>query len=112
MLGKGLGGLGDMAGMMKQAMELKSKMAEIKENLGNETVEASAGGGMVTLVMTGKMQVVSIKIDPEIIDAENPEMLETLVQAAFNEGTEKVQELIKDTMTEMTGGIDIPGLTS
>ena len=112
MLPKGLGGLGDMAGMMKQAMQMKSQMEELKEQLGNETVEASAGGGMVTIVMTGKFEVVSVSIDPEVIDKEDSETLEALVQAAFNDGVERAQEMIKNKMTELTGGIDIPGLTS
>ena len=111
MLPKGLGGLGDMAGMMKQAMQMKSKMEELKEQMGNETVEASAGGGMVTLVMSGKMEVISVSIDPEVIDKEDPETLESLVQAAMNDGVQRAQELIKARMTELTGGIDIPGLT-
>ena len=112
MLPKGLGGLGDMAGMMQKAMQMKSRMEEMKEKLADETIEAQAGGGMVKVVMNGKMQVVSVAIDPEIIDKEDPAMLETLVQAAVNEGVEKVQELLKSKMAEVTGGIDIPGLTS
>jgi hypothetical protein len=111
-LPKGLGGLGDMAGMMKQAMQMKAQMEEMKEQLGNETVEAAAGGGMVTIVMTGKFEVVSVTIDPEVIDKEDPDTLQSLVQAAFNDGVERTQQMIKARMTEMTGGIDIPGLTS
>ena len=109
---KGLGDLGNMAGMMKQAMEMKGRIQEIKETLGNEQVEATAGGGMVTVVMNGKMQLLSVKIDPEIVDKEETAMLETLVQAACNEAVEKVQDLLKEKMAEVTGGIDIPGLTT
>jgi DNA-binding YbaB/EbfC family protein len=101
-----------MAGMMKQAMQMKAKMEELKESLGDETVEASAGGGMVTIVMSGKFEVMSVQIDPEVIDKDDPETLETLVQAAINDGVQRTQEMIKARMTEMTGGIDIPGLTS
>lgn len=111
MLPKGLGNLGNLAGMMKQAMEMKNKMEALKEQLGEETVEASAGGGMVKIVMNGKMQVQSIRIEPDVVNPDEIEMLETLVRAAFNEGVEKVQELIKSRMSELTGGIDIPGLT-
>ena len=110
MLPKGLGNLGNLSGMIKQAMEVKAKLEEIKESLGNETVEASAGGGMVTVVMTGKFEVISITIDPEVIDKEDPEMLETLTRAAVNEGLRKVQELVKEKMKEATGGLEIPGL--
>jgi DNA-binding YbaB/EbfC family protein len=98
--------------MMKQAMQMKAKMEQLKETLGDETVEASAGGGMVTIVMNGKFEVISVSIDPEVIDKEDPETLETLVQAAINDGVQRAQEMIKARMTELTGGIDIPGLTS
>ena len=101
---------GNMAGMMKQAMQMKSKMEALKEELANEMVEASAGGGMVTIVMNGKLEVLSVSIDPEVIDKADPETLESLVQAAFNDGVQRTQQMIKAKMTELTGGIDIPGL--
>jgi len=101
-----------LSGMLKQAMEVKEKIEELKQTLGDERIEAAAGGGMVTVTMNGKFEMESIKIDPEVIDNEDPEMLETLVRAACNEGVRKIQELVKERMTEMTGGIDIPGLTS
>lgn len=112
MLGKGMGGLGDMAGLMKQAMEIRSNMENIKEQLANETVEAAAGGGMVNVTLNGKMELLSLRIDPEIIESGDTEMLETLVAAAVNEGIRKAQDLMKNKMTELTGGIDIPGITS
>ncbi len=105
-------GLGDLGGMMKHALTLKTSLDELKETLGNERIEASSGGGMVTVVMTGKQEIISLKIDPEIIDSEDAEMLETLVQAAVNEAIRKVQEFVKTRMTDLTGGIDIPGITS
>ncbi len=104
-------GIGNFSGLIKQAMDVKGKIEELKENLGNETVEASAGGGMVTVVMNGKFEILSLKVDPEVISPDDPEMLETLVKAAINEGVRKTQELVKEKMTEITGGIDIPGLT-
>ena len=106
------GDIGKMGNMLKQAMEMKSKMEALKDALGDERIEASSGGGMVKVVMTGKMEVLSLKIDPEIVNRDDVEMLETLVQAAVNEGVHRAQELVKEKMTEMTGGIDIPGLTS
>ena len=108
---KGLGDFGKMTGMLKQAMEMKGRIEELKESLAKERIEASAGGGMVNVQMTGKMEVLSIKIDPEIIDKNDPEMLETLIQAAVNEGIAKSQALIKERMGELTGGLEIPGLT-
>jgi len=112
MFPKGLGGLGNMGQLMKQALDLKANMERLKEELGNARVEASAGGGMVTVAMNGKMEVLSLHIDREIVNPDDPEMLETLVAAAVNEATRKAQELVRDKMSELTGGLDIPGLTS
>jgi len=112
MFPKGLGALGDMGNLLKQAMELRQNMEQLKETLGATMVEASAGGGMVTVTINGKMEVQSIKIDPELINPDDPEMLETLVAAAMNEATRKAQDMVKEKMTELTGGMDIPGLTS
>jgi DNA-binding YbaB/EbfC family protein len=91
---------------------MKERMEELKEQLGNERIEASSGAGMVQVVMTGKMELLSIKIDPEIINPEESEVLETMVQAAINEGVRKAQDMVKERMQEMAGGLDIPGLTS
>jgi len=108
---KGLGDLGNLGNIFKQAMNMKAKVEELKEKLADERVEATAGGGMVTVVMNGKFEVDSVAIDPDVIDREDPEMLETLVRAAMNEGVRKVQDLVKERMSEVAGGIDIPGLT-
>lgn len=104
------GDIGKMGSMLKQAMEVKAKMEELKDTLGNERVEGASGGGMVQLVLTGKMELVSIKIDPELINPADPQYLETMVLAAFNDGIYKAQDLVKAKMSEMTGGMDIPGL--
>ncbi len=98
--------------MMKHALELKGKMEGVKEQLATEQIEASSGGGMVTVVVNGKMELISLSIDPDIIDKDDPEMLETLIRAAVNEGVSKAHELVQAKMTELTGGMDIPGLTS
>ena len=108
---KGLGDLGKMSGMLKQAMELKNNIDAFKEKLADERIEASAGGGMVKVMVSGKMELLDLKIDPEVIDRDDPEMLETLVRAAINDAMDKARELVKERMSEMTGGIDIPGLT-
>lgn len=104
-------GIGNLSHLLKQAMNAKEKIEELRQSLGNEVIEASAGGGMVTVTLNGRFEVLSIKIDPEIINPEDPEMLETLVAAAVNEGVRKVQDLVKAKMTELTGGFEIPGLT-
>jgi len=112
MFPKGLGGLGNMGQLMKQALDLKANMERLKDELANARVDASAGGGMVTVSMNGKMEVLALHIDREIVNPNDPEMLETLVAAAVNEATRKAQELVREKMTGLTGGIDIPGLTS
>lgn len=108
---KGLGNLGNLGGLLKQAMQVKERMEELKEKLVNERVEATAGGGMVKLTLNGRMEVLDLKIDPEIIDKNEPEVLETLVRAAVNEGIRSTRALVESKMKELTGGIDIPGLT-
>ena len=104
-------GLGELSNMVKQAMQMKSKIEELKEKLRSEIVEAAAGGGMVKVTVNGKMEVLSVSIDPGLINKDEQEMLETLVRAAFNEAVNRVQALVKSKMTELTGGLDIPGLT-
>lgn len=108
---RGLGDLGKMGGMLKQAMEIKQRIEELKEELANERVSASSGGGMVQVELNGKMQVIGLKIEPEVINPEEPEVLEALVQAAINEGVTRVQEMLKQRMQDVTGGMDIPGIT-
>lgn len=107
---KGLGDLGKMGGILKQAMEMKGRIEELKGQLGDFRVEASVGGGMVTIVMNGNMEAVSITIDPELINRDDPETLEGMVCAAINAGVSKTQELVKSKMTELTGGVDLPGM--
>lgn len=100
-----------MAGMMKKAMEMKAKVEQLRDSLEDETVEASAGGGMVTVSVNGKFKIVSIRIDPEIVDKNEVEMIETLVRAAVNDAVDRMQEHVKSRMSEITGGLNIPGLT-
>ena len=108
---KGLGDLAKMGGVLKQAKDMMANMEAMKEKLGEEQIEASAGGGMVTVLMSGKIEVLSVKIDPEIANTDDLEMLETLVRAAVNEASLKAKDMVKEKMAEMTGGLDIPGLT-
>lgn len=106
---KGLSDLGKMGGVLKQAMELKGRIEEIKAALAEERVEASVGGGMVTVVMTGKMDVVSIKIEPDVVNKDDIEMLEALVRSAVNEAASRVRQMVEAKMREAAGGIEIPG---
>jgi len=108
---KGLGGLGDMGNMLRQAMELKKKMETLKEQLGDEIVTGEVGGGMVKVTMNGKFEVLRVEIDPVIVDRDEVANLETLVQGAVNSAQTRAQQMVNDRMRELTGGMDIPGLT-
>lgn len=112
MFPKGLGGLGDLAGMMRQAMEMKGKIEQIKNELAELEYQGEAGGGMVKVLINGKFEMLSLSLDPEIIDKNDPSVMETMIRAATNEAVLKAHESVKEKMTEMTGGFDIPGLTS
>lgn len=104
-------GLGNIANLMKQAQQMQKRLGDMKEELEKETVTATSGGGMVTVVMNGKQKVNSIKIDPEVFKADDVQMLEDLILVAINEAQDRVQEMVKEKMASMTGGISIPGLT-
>ena len=100
-------GLGDM---MKQAQKLQSKMMELQEEMANKMVEATAGGGMVTVVVNGKQEIVSISIDPDVVDRQEIEMLQDLIIAAVNDGIRRSQQIWAEEMKKLTGGMAIPGL--
>ena len=97
--------------MMRQAQQLQKQMAKLQEEIENSKVENSVVGGVVKVVVTGKMVVESIEIDPEVVDSEDVEMLQDLVQTAINGAIEKAQELASTKMGALTGGLNIPGLT-
>jgi DNA-binding YbaB/EbfC family protein len=90
---------------------MQRQMVKIQEELAKETVEASAGGGAVKATMTGQQKLVSVVIDPEVVDAEDVEMLQDLVVAAVNDALVKSQELQAKRLSVLTGGLKIPGLT-
>ncbi len=100
----------DFGKLLKQAQQVQAKVADMQAELALKTVEASAGGGMVTVVMNGKNEVVSMKIEPEVVDPGDVEMLEDLVIAALNEARSKVEEMIQNEMSAITGGLPLPGL--
>ncbi len=95
--------------IMRQARQFQEKLEKVKQELEKETVEASSGGGAVTVVMTGQQQVQSVKIAPEAVD--DVEMLEDLVLTAMNEAVKKSKELAASRLGALTGGLNIPGLT-
>ncbi len=97
--------------LLGQAKTIQEKMAKVQQELRKKTVEATAGGGMVTVKVNGQGQVLSIKIEPEVVDSKDVEMLEDLVLAAVNEGLRKARELMTEEMGRIAGGLNIPGLS-
>jgi DNA-binding YbaB/EbfC family protein len=104
------GGKKGMKDLMKQAQKMQQDLAKAQEELANKIVEGSAGGGMVKVEMNGKNQIISLKIDKEVVDPEDVEMLEDLIIAAINEAQEKITQTSQDELSKLTGGINIPGM--
>ena len=100
-------GMGDL---LKQAQKMQEKLAKIQQGLAEKTVEATSGGGMVTVVANGKQEVVSIKIEPEVVESKDAQMLEDLVLAAVNGALKKAQDMASEEISKITGGMSIPGL--
>ena len=96
--------------MFKQAQDMQSKLAEIQEGLADKTVEVSTGGGMVKVVANGLNEIISVHIDDELINMSDRGMLEDLITGAMNEVQKKVKELAQSEMSQLTGGLKIPGL--
>jgi DNA-binding YbaB/EbfC family protein len=103
-------GIPNMGNLMKQAQKFQAKMAKLQEELGERTIEASAGGGMVTVVVNGKQEVLSITIDPEVIDPDDVEMLQDLILAAVNDGLTRAKNMVSEEMSKLTGGLNIPNI--
>ncbi len=99
-----------MNDLMKQAQQMQKRMLEIREELANQTVEATVGGGMVTAVVNGQQELVSLRITPEVVDPDDTEMLEDLVVSVVNQALQQSQELMSDEMSKLTGNFKIPGL--
>ena len=100
-------GLGQM---MKQAQKMQAQILKIQEEMAERTVEASSGGGMVTVTANGKQEILAIRIEPEVVDPEDVDMLQDLVVAAVNEALKKAQEMVAEEMAKVTGGLQLPGL--
>lgn len=99
-----------MGNMLKQAQKLQSQIFKLQEEMADRTVETSVGGGMVRAVANGKQEILSVKIEPEVVDPDDVQMLEDLVVAAVNDVLKKAQEMVSEEMTKLTGGFKIPGL--
>ena len=101
------GGIGNI---MKQAQQMQAKIARVQQELETREVEATAGGGMVTARVNGKQQVLDLKIEKDVVDPEDVEMLQDLILAAVNEAVKKSQDMIQEEMSKVTGGMNIPGM--
>ena len=96
--------------LIRQAQQMQARLAKIQEELESETVEASAGGGAIKVVVTGHQKVLSVVISPDVVDPEDVNMLQDLVMAAVNEGMDKAKELASNRLSAITGGMKLPGL--
>jgi DNA-binding YbaB/EbfC family protein len=93
----------DLSRMLKQLQDAQNRMAQLQEELSSRTVEAASGGGMVKVVANGRQEILSLRIDPQVIDPKDPEMLEDLVVAAVNEARARVDALVRDEMGRLPG---------
>jgi DNA-binding YbaB/EbfC family protein len=96
--------------IMKQAKKMQEQIGQIQQELETKTIEAQAGGGMVRVIVNGKFNIVSIKIEKDVVNSEDIEMLQDLIAAAVNEGIRKAQEMASTEMAKITGGLGIPGM--
>ena len=103
-------GNGNMQGMMKKMQKMQKEMAQAQEALGEKRIEGTAGGGMVTVIVTGHKEIVEVNIKPEVVDPDDIEMLQDLVLTATNDAMKKAEELSEKTMGQFTKGINLPGM--
>lgn len=99
-----------LGSLVKQAQELQERLAKIQADAGERTVEASAGGGMVSVTVNGRLEVLRLRIEPQVLKGGDTEMLQDLIVAAVNQGIRNAQRLMADEMSALTGGLKIPGL--
>jgi DNA-binding YbaB/EbfC family protein len=100
----------DMNDIMKQAQQMQQKLSQVQNDLAGRTVTASVGGGMVSVTVNGKIELLSVQIDKEVINPEDQTMLQDLIVSAVNEGIKKAQDLAQSEMSKITGGMNIPGI--
>lgn len=104
------GGMGNMQGMLKKVQKMQADMMKLQEDLKSRTVETTVGGGAVSVAVSGKKELKSIKIAPSAVDPDDVEMLEDLIISAVNEGMRKVDEMTEKEMGKVTGGMKLPGM--
>lgn len=105
-----MAGLGDFSNLLKQAQKMQKEMSRIQEELKSKVVEGSAGGGMVVSHFNGSRELLSVKIDPSVINPDDAELLEDLVSAAVKQGLKAAKELQEKELSSLTGGLNIPGM--
>ena len=103
-------GMPNMGNLMKQAQQFQAKMAKLQEELGEKTIEASAGGGMVSVVANGRQEIISISIETEVIDPEDAEMLQDLILAAVNDALSRAKNMMNEEMGKLTQGLNLPNV--
>ena len=104
----GMGNMGNMAGMMKKVQKMQNDMKKMQEELKRKTVEVTAGGGAVKIVMDGEKRVQALTISPAAVDPEDVEMLQDLITSAFNNATKKVDDMMASEMGKLTSGLGLP----
>jgi len=103
-------GMPNMGNLLKQAQQFQAKMAKLQEELGERTVEATSGGGMVSVVANGKQEILSVTIEPEVIDPDDKDMLQDLIIAAVNDALAKAKNMVQEEMGKLTHGLNLPNL--
>ena len=103
-------GFGNMKNMMKQAQKMQAEMARVQKELEEKEVEATSGGGVVRVVVSGKLELKQLEIDQDAIDPEDKEILEDMILGAVNEGMRKAQDMAAKEMQKVTGGLSLPGM--
>jgi len=96
--------------LMKQAQKMQQEMGKVQEESKKKTIEATSGGGMVTVTANGAMEIISIKIERDVVNPDDIEMLQDLIAAAVNEALRRAQQMVSDDMSKISGGMNIPGL--
>lgn len=100
----------DLGGLLEQAKQLQERLSSVQSEVASRTAEGRAGGGMVTVIVNGRLELVRVQIDPSLLESPDREMLQDLVVAAVNDGIRAAQQLVAEEMQKVTGGLPIPGL--
>lgn len=100
----------NMGNIMKQVQQFQNNMAKLQEELGEKKVEAASGGGMVTVVANGRKEIVSVKLEPEVVDPDDVEMLQDLIQAAVNDALSRAKAMETEEMSKLTAGMNLPNI--